>query len=299
MWGGFTDRGQSEVIGNILMVGVAVIVGITLAVGAFAMVSGNEVGPTAQFDFEYDGDTGGLVITHENGDTALTDRLAIEGGTASLSGQWPDEEASAGDSTYHYARPDQTVDIVWEKKEEGVSKILSEFTVPSGFQLTTLDWTPTGDDPVASFRQSFVHDPERGLHWDAQPGYVRVAQSGTDDSWLRYERVLPENDGSVELMIHFETDSFEGSGYKIGFVDTQGNVNLIWCNPSTNSHSSDLTIDCSGAENTDDTDSHTLDGSKDVTMSNDIARFFVVVDMENNKNSFLDEARFYEVSIDT
>jgi hypothetical protein len=209
---------------------------------------------------------------------------------------WTIPELKSGLSVTYYARPGDTVDVVW--RSDNRSKVLDSYRVPTRAPLDDLSWLPVGSTTVDSFRSSFAHDTERGLQWRARTGHVAVAAGAVGDSWLRYVRTLPENDGTATVKLHFRQRSFEDSGYDIALVDSSGTAHTLWCSPSGNPNPDDwgvdVAIDCPpGAP--------TIDGeaTRTLTVDGEFAYLVVTLDMENEPGTFGDEARFYELEVET
>jgi flagellin-like protein len=115
--GPYEDRSQSEVIGEVLLVGIVVILVAVLA--TFALDLGGVIDtdtPTAGFSFEYDEAANELTITHESGDRL--DRATVEvrgddGGVTAVA-NWPEPRITAGDRFVAGSVADEeTVRVVW------------------------------------------------------------------------------------------------------------------------------------------------------------------------------------------
>lgn len=111
-------RGVSEVVGNVLLVGIVVILAALIGPFAYDMAkNAQEVAPAGVFDFETSAN-GEVVIVYEQGPDLDTDRLLLAGtdpdGTVTF-GPWPtDGSLTPGDSvTLAGSDGDEDIRIAW------------------------------------------------------------------------------------------------------------------------------------------------------------------------------------------
>jgi len=103
---------------GLLQMGVVLLV-LSAALGAgIHGVSGelSERVPTAEFDYEYDGETGTLSITHDGGEPIDAAALRVAGdGAACRGGAWASGRVDAEDTCVLEGVPsDGTVRLVWD-----------------------------------------------------------------------------------------------------------------------------------------------------------------------------------------
>jgi len=122
------DDAVSPVIGVILMVAITVILAAVIASFVLGLGPG-EAAPTASFDFE--ADSGDIVVTHANGDTLDPANIYIRGD--GFEGSWEDYGSSSqigGGSSATIPSPgtgDISVRVVWETSDS--SQTLDQATV--------------------------------------------------------------------------------------------------------------------------------------------------------------------------
>lgn len=130
------NRGASPVVGNILMVGVVVILGAVLTLLSFGFLTGLEdPAPQAAFDGEFTAD-GDLVLTHTDGDTVPASALVVkasDGDSTRTLGTWESLAGSGGDVAagdnlrLSGFNGDETVRVVWEAGSGDRSATLQTF----------------------------------------------------------------------------------------------------------------------------------------------------------------------------
>jgi flagellin-like protein len=81
------DDAVSPVIGVILMVAITVILAAVIASFVLGLGDQNNPAPTTSFDFDYDGSSEQLTISHEDGDELTLSNLYIRGDTLGTTGQ--------------------------------------------------------------------------------------------------------------------------------------------------------------------------------------------------------------------
>lgn len=173
-------RAVSPLIGNILMVGVVVILGTVLTVFAFSYLDIlRPPAPEAAFSGEFT-ESGRITVAHASGDTISAQdievRVADASGTTTL-GTWKTlagrpTDVSAGDSISETGfNGDETVYVVWNPASGDRSHILSEFQTRNiAAQVSSA--SVTGEtDRFASQRSSFGQRAWQSL--------IRVG----DESW--------------------------------------------------------------------------------------------------------------------
>ena len=137
---GADRRGISPVIGVILTVALAVILGSIVGAYAFDLTDiTGEPAPTVTFSQEYT-EGAGVTITVENSDGVDADRLATDGtdpdGAVSY-GPWPGSgPVEAGDSvTFPDADGNEEFRVVWTPEGEDRSFVLTQFTLSGGVRV--------------------------------------------------------------------------------------------------------------------------------------------------------------------
>lgn len=142
-------RAVSPVIGNVLLVAVAVVIATVLVVAALGLFSGGEPAPTAEFEFTKTDN--GLVIVHTHGGEIDPGQLYVRGedpdgdvtfGTwAALGGEAEGGAVSAGDRLRLPAADfDEAITVVWNPADRDRSAILDRWhgTAPPN-AVTELD----------------------------------------------------------------------------------------------------------------------------------------------------------------
>ncbi|MFC7226953.1 type IV pilin [Salinirubellus salinus] len=171
-------RGVSPVIGVILMVAVAVVLGSIVAVYAFDLTDlTGEPAPTVTFSEQYE-EGEGVTITVENSDGVDGERLAIDGvdpdGAVSY-GSWPTSgPVEAGDIvTFPAADGNEEFRVVWTPEGEDRSFVLTEFVLSGGERVFRVE-----DGAVAFEAESFdvVQQPR------TVGGEAHTWEEGTDSS---------------------------------------------------------------------------------------------------------------------
>lgn len=137
---GADRRGISPVIGVILTVALAVILGSIVGAYAFDLTDiTGEPAPTVTFSQEYT-EGAGVTITVESSDGVDADRLATDGtdpdGAVSY-GPWPGSGAvEAGDSVmFPDADGNEEFRVVWTPEGEDRSFVLTQFTLSGGVRV--------------------------------------------------------------------------------------------------------------------------------------------------------------------
>lgn len=134
----YDSRGQSEVVGTILMVAVAIVLGAIIGGYVFNIYQKETaVTPQVTFSYEYDDGADKLIITHESGDELDGNNVnfvCTSGGCGTLQPtDWSsDNKVTSGDSeTLTNVGPDSTILIVWEQPiEDGKTAIIDEWEGP-------------------------------------------------------------------------------------------------------------------------------------------------------------------------
>lgn len=132
-----THRGVSPVIGLVMMVALATILGSVVAVYAFDLTRlTEEPAPRVTFSQEYEENTG-VVITVENADGVSGERLSVTGtdpdGNVAF-GPWPKAgPVTAGDSaTFANADGDEEFNVIWTPEGRDRSFVLTQFALSDG-----------------------------------------------------------------------------------------------------------------------------------------------------------------------
>lgn len=131
------ERAVTPVIGIILIVAIAVILGAV--VSAYALGTISDVGspaPQTSFDFNPDYTTGDIVVTKRGGDTVTGDQLkfsgaALEKTTYGNITEWTGRGVQAGDSTTVDVVPSETLELIWRSPDGGRTAVIAEYDVPS------------------------------------------------------------------------------------------------------------------------------------------------------------------------
>lgn len=134
----YDSRGQSEVVGTILMVAVAIVHGALVGGYVFNIyLKETAVTPHVTFSYEYDDGAENPTVTHESGDQLdgnTVNFVCTSGGCGTLQPtDWStDNKVRSGDSeTLTNVEPDSTILIVWEQPiEDGKTAILDEWEGP-------------------------------------------------------------------------------------------------------------------------------------------------------------------------
>jgi len=137
------DDAVSPVIGVILMVAITVILAAVIASFVLGLGDQSDPAPTVDFDIEYDGTDGDLLVTHSDGDELSSDNLFIRGsgiGDSYDTGNSPDgdwttlvsgstttvgagDSAEFGDTTD--TSSDYVINIVWEDPDSDTTSTLT------------------------------------------------------------------------------------------------------------------------------------------------------------------------------
>jgi flagellin-like protein len=136
------DDAVSPVIGVILMVAITVI--LAAVIGTFVLGLGDQVQDTApQASFNFDFQSGDVVITHDGGDSIQQSALSVtesdNSGTDNFadsdtfSDANGDSQVSAGDSISSGDAPDseEVFRVVWTNPNGGSSATLGRATAPA------------------------------------------------------------------------------------------------------------------------------------------------------------------------
>jgi len=130
-------RAVTPVIGIILIVAIAVVLGAV--VSAYALGTVTDIGspaPQASFDFSPDYETGDIVVTKSGGDTLNGDQLkfsgaALEKTTYGNITEWAGKGVKSGDSATVDVVPGETLELIWQSPESGKTARLAEYDVPN------------------------------------------------------------------------------------------------------------------------------------------------------------------------
>jgi flagellin-like protein len=280
------NRGASSVVGVILVVAVAVIIAATVAVLALGLVEDGDPPPQHVIEYEpYDDGHGVVHGRHSEGENLDPEKLqGIRGGAVDqdLAGA----DRIAGVAYTAYARPGDTVQLVWE--DEGRTFPVSTYSVPDDTSLGYLNWSATGSTPVHGFRSRFLENCEVwqtgcGLEWDADSNAISVTDSG---SLGAYTRTVPENDGNITVDLHLETSGLGDSGYSITLRDQSGDRYELWCEGSKPGQDGIRTF-CNSGTSINGTDSMTISADEE------IGALEIFVDMEDPS----DEVRLFDLEL--
>ena len=152
---GGSDRSQSEVTGTVLLAGLTIIAGATVAVFALSAFDSGEAVPQSDFDFEFQPDTTEVRVSLTQGDSIEGDQLRFSGAAVektSFGGitEWSGSELSAGASATVAVTPDETLRVVWQSDDGESTAILDTYDVPD-------------EGPTASIQNAFASgDPPGG-----------------------------------------------------------------------------------------------------------------------------------------
>lgn len=135
------DDAVSPVIGVILMVAITVI--LAAVIGAFVLDigQGQDVAPTANFDWSQDAsggaaDAGIVTVAHTNGDTLEESTISFTGDVSGVDADdWggSEDQVKSGDSIdFEYdagelTSTEGTINVVWTSSDGGQSNQLSTF----------------------------------------------------------------------------------------------------------------------------------------------------------------------------
>jgi flagellin-like protein len=137
------DDAVSPVIGVILMVAITVILAAVIA--TFVLGLGDQVSdtaPQASFDFDYEvnGSSGNLTVTHTGGASIPANQLNVTNGTTNK--QWntfpinstnlsSNDDVTAGNSiTFQNVSNDDTVRVIWKNQEGTNTATLRQWEGP-------------------------------------------------------------------------------------------------------------------------------------------------------------------------
>lgn len=120
---------RSQAVAALLLVVLTSVGAVVVGVAVFDLeerVLGIQ-SPQVQFDFEYQNETGTLVVVHHSGDTIDGGRVVFENASGAVVGNWSNEsEVTAGDAVAVRAvRPNETIRIRWRGEEE--SSLIGEW----------------------------------------------------------------------------------------------------------------------------------------------------------------------------
>jgi flagellin-like protein len=143
-----SDRGVSPVISVILMVAITVILAAVIATFVLGIgESTSSEAPSTAFAFEYDDDTGNVIVTHAEGEISDGDQLRFAGAAlekTSFGGitEWSGGDVQAGQEAEVNAEGGEKLQVVWTNEEETNTVILGEYRVPdkaaAGGSITSL-----------------------------------------------------------------------------------------------------------------------------------------------------------------
>lgn len=164
---------------------------------------------------------------------------------------------------------------------------LSSSSVDNNKSASLLSMTPS--QSVINSKNNTHVEYDDGLMYNGNGEYIKFAEE-QNDGRLKYAIDAPENNGDVNVDIHFKASSFEGSGATIYAVDTKGNKKTIQCDPGI----SGLEVpDC----DSDSSVNFEWDNQGEVTMDEEIDKVIFAVDMENALGDWGDEGKLYDASV--
>jgi flagellin-like protein len=126
------DDAVSPVIGVILMVAITVILAAVIASFVLGLGDQNNPAPTADFQFDYNGTSDDLTITHNQGEELDGSNVYVRGNSdLGSTGEWESDLSAgstiaAGDShTISGTSSGYTVNVVWEDPDSDSTSTLS------------------------------------------------------------------------------------------------------------------------------------------------------------------------------
>jgi FlaG/FlaF family flagellin (archaellin) len=273
------SRGAAPLVGNLLLVAVAIVMLTIVAVGSLGLLDRAEPAPQARFDAEYRNGT--LTLVHTDGDRIPADELRVRLDGQPVSGTWSNSPVGAGDRLRTSAATlGETVTVAWVNPEAERSATLLTYEIPVEFVLSTT-WNGSSGS-VTSFQKQFT-GTATDTTWLDQSGYIAWQQaSNPGQGYVEYRHDLPSDTQQVDVTIDFTTASYEESGAHVYALANDGTVHTLWCDGSTNAHGgTDENIDaCSDAGN-----SYTWQGTKTATDSAGLQAVYFVVDLQENTNN--------------
>lgn len=130
------DRGQSEVIGVILLVAIVIVIAGAVAQFVFGIdiIQGKEQAVGPQISFKTTEMDGNLTIEHQSGNTVETAELTVVGTeTGGFDVDWGGQDVgpewTSGETIEIDPAPGETVRIVWESPTTGDSSVLLRYQV--------------------------------------------------------------------------------------------------------------------------------------------------------------------------
>jgi hypothetical protein len=119
---GADTAASTHAVAALLLVVLAVVGAVIVGVAAFDVderVLGTE-SPQVQFGYEYQNETGTLVVVHRSGDTIDGGRVVFENASGAIVGNWSNEsEVTAGDAVaIRGVQPNGSVRILWRGEDE-------------------------------------------------------------------------------------------------------------------------------------------------------------------------------------
>jgi flagellin-like protein len=227
------DSAASPVIGIILLVGVVVILAFTFVPLALSYTENTDASkPIADFDFEYNNETGNVTVTHASGDTLRNSRVRFVG-TASTAygktglGSGSNNEITAGNSV---VLPDykidqgETIRVVWKETNKESTVILDEFEVPN-----------TGGKPPITTLIGFssnntakvvIADPE----FEDGKGYLVVSENCGGSADTDNDGVCPVSatvNGPSTKFLNFDSNVGSGDTVTARLYETSAENELI------------------------------------------------------------------------
>ena len=200
-------------------------------------------------------------------------------------------------------------DNVQENAQAGVTFDQSD-TVGTGGDYTVTTRLVSADNVDSIAVKSDVVAPEGtvGLTEDFDDGSVMYRRNGNGDiEWaekvndgrMRYYLDAPANSGSVDVTVHFEGNSYEGSGAAVYAVDADGNqiMDDAVCDAEGGGGSKPADFSDIGFTCTNDQGSFTWDGTYTFSSSVEIDRIYIVTDLENVHYEYWDRAILHDLSV--
>lgn len=123
-------RGQAEVIGTVLMVGIVVIIAATVGTLIFGLdiVQDGERAVAPQVTFEATADNGNVTIEHRSGDTLDMEEITVLVDGEEFDEDLPEDRWTSGQSVTIEVDPGDTIRIVWNDADGDESDVIYRYT---------------------------------------------------------------------------------------------------------------------------------------------------------------------------
>lgn len=224
-------RGSTSVVGVLLLIGITIVLGaVFVTIGLSYSEDVDDSAPVANFEYEYNDKNNQVKVVLKTGDSLNGNRIRFDGAATEKTQfgsipRWAGKKVTAGDTATVGVKSDETLRIVWKGNGSKQTAILGNYDVPvdppATASIGTVDTDYTANDGSVCLSNIQFSN--------AYGGNVYIVAKGKTKPSLRDSIVVPENGSDVKLSGLNPGNSFgNGEDLIVTVYETQSKNNQLY-----------------------------------------------------------------------